>query len=101
MDEMTLERVPLRIFFQLSVFSLHSIFAFHHPLKCVLTPSRQPVISSVSICQNLRLGGHKLMKLNFIRALKCKVLPVHARKVHTALDVYVGTCLRNFGIAKA
>jgi len=31
------------------------------------------------------------MKLNFIRALKCKVVRVHARKVNTALYVYVGT----------
>jgi hypothetical protein len=38
------------------------------------------------------------MKLNFIRALKCKVVPVHARKVHAALDVHVGTYLLNFGI---
>ena len=36
------------------------------------------------------------MKLNFIRALKCKFVPVHARKFHAALDVYVGTRLINF-----
>ena len=31
------------------------------------------------------------MKLNFIRALKCKVVPVHTRKAHAAIDVHVGT----------
>ena len=31
------------------------------------------------------------MKLNFVRALKCKVVRVYARKVHAALDLYVGT----------
>lgn len=30
------------------------------------------------------------MKLNFVRALKCEVVRVSARKVHAALDVNVG-----------